>query len=103
MTSGDDELEAIRMRIADVDSRIVQAVAQRMRLSSRIGQIKSMRGMGIESKEVERIVLQRARDKAAELGLEQELVEKIFALLIDYSKRQQRKEVDDASHRHSGA
>ena len=91
MTSDDDDLEAIRTKIADVDSRIVQAVAERMRLSSRIGRIKSMKGMSIESKEVERIVLQRACDRAAELGLEQELVERIFKLLIEYSKRQQRR------------
>jgi len=102
MTENDD-LEPIRTKIASVDARILQAVAQRMRLSSKIGHIKSMKGISIESKEVERIVLQRACDKAAELGLEQELVERIFALLIEYSKRQQRKEVGHASHCHPGA
>lgn len=103
MTSDGDDLEAIRTRIANVDARIVQAVAQRMRLSSKIGHTKSMKGIEIESKEVERIVLQRACDRAAELGLEQELVERIFELLIEYSKRQQRREVGHALHRHPGA
>ncbi len=101
--SSDQELEALRMKIADLDLRIVRAVAQRMRLASKIGRIKSMKGLDIESREVEEIVLKRARDKAAELGLEQELVDRIFALLIDYSKRQQRKEVDNAPHRDLGA
>ena len=103
MTSDEDDLEAIRMKIADVDWRIMQAVADRMRLSSRIGRIKSTKGMSIESKEVERTVLQRARDRAGKLGLEQELVEKLFALLIDYSKRQQRRWLADAPDRHVGA
>ena len=103
MTSDEDDVEAIRMKIADVDWRIMQAVAQRMRLSSRIGRIKLMKGMSIESKEVERMVFQRALDRAAKLGLEEELAEKLFALLIDYSKRQQRRELVGDPDRHLGA
>lgn len=91
MTCEGREIEDLRSMIADVDTRILDAIANRMKLSVEIGRLKSDRGMGIEAKEVEEQVVSRGRTRAGNLGLDPELAEEVLRLLIDYSKREQRR------------
>jgi chorismate mutase len=89
MTGEGREIEDLRSMIAGVDNRILDAIADRMKLSVEIGRLKSIRGMGVEAKEVEEQVVSRGRSRAGELGLDQELAEEVLRLLIEYSKREQ--------------
>jgi chorismate mutase len=91
MTDEGEEIEELRSRIAEVDSKILDAVAERMNLSVEIGRLKSLKGLDVEAKEVEDLVIARGRSNAMELGLDEELVERILKLLIEYSKREQRR------------
>lgn len=90
MTDKAQTIEEIRRKIAEVDSRIVKDVAERMRLSAEIGRAKAERGMEIEVREIEERVLARAKAKAVELGVSGELANKLFRLLVEYSKQEQR-------------
>jgi chorismate mutase len=92
MNPESDDIEALREEIARMDARIVEAVAERMRLSALIGRIKAITGMEIEAKEVERRVLERAVSRGKEMGLEEKLVEELINLLVEHSKRAQRRE-----------
>ena len=91
MTDEGEDIEELRAKIAEVDSRILDAVAERMNLSVEIGRLKSLSGLDVEAKEVEELVVARGRAGARDLGIDEELVEKILRLLIDYSKREQRR------------
>ena len=85
------KIEELRSMIAEVDSRILEAVAERMKLSVEIGRLKSIKGMDVEAKEVEELVLSRGRSRAGELGVDEKLAEEILGLLIEYSKKEQRR------------
>ena len=91
MTGEGEEIEELRSKIAEVDSRILDAVAERMNLSVEIGRLKSLKGLDVEAKEVEELVISRGRSNARELGIDEQLVEEILNLLIEYSKREQRR------------
>ncbi len=91
MTEDSGEIERIRKRIAKVDSRIVEAVAERMRLSSEMGRAKCSRGIDIEIREVEEMVIRRAKEMGRQAGVEEGLVEEIFRTLIEAGKREQRR------------
>lgn len=102
MTTESDSLKDLRQRIADVDSRIVEAVAERMGLSTRIGRVKSAERMEIEIREIEKAVFERVKDKGHEMGVDEELVERLFHLLIEYSKKEQRRELGNDPDRDPG-
>ena len=89
--TGEGKIEELRSMIAEVDSRILEAVAERMKLSVEIGRLKSISGMDVEAKEVEELVLSRGRTRAGELGVDEKLAEEILGLLIEYSKKEQRR------------
>ncbi|MBU7005043.1 MAG: chorismate mutase [Theionarchaea archaeon] len=91
MTGEGKDIEELRSKIAEVDSRILDVVAERMNLSVEIGRLKSLRGLDVEAKEVEELVVARGRACARELDIDEELAEKILRLLIEYSKREQRR------------
>ena len=78
MTNEAGKLDELRSMIAEVDSRILEAVADRMELSVEIGQLKSIRGLDVEAKEVEELVLSRGRSRARELGIDEELAGEIL-------------------------
>jgi chorismate mutase len=101
--TGDREIQRMRRKIADVDREIVEAVARRMGLSARMGELKAMQGIAIEAKDVEAAVLERATELGVELGLEEELVKELFDLLIAHSKREQRRHRGVGEDRNAGA
>ena len=87
-----EDLDALRRMIADVDEKIVSEIARRMKISEAIGRLKARRGLPIEDAAVEREVVRRAVDRAAEEGLDAKIVRSVFNLLIRHSKEIQRRQ-----------
>jgi len=80
------ELEELRKSIDDLDGRILDLVAERVRVVLKVGQYKRRNNMAVYDPERERAVLDRLCSRA-EHPLDAETVRRIFERLIDESRR----------------
>ncbi|HET9985200.1 MAG TPA: chorismate mutase [Longimicrobiales bacterium] len=83
------ELQALRSAIADLDRRLVELLAERVRLARRVGGAKRAAGLPTLDPAREAAVVRRASALAREHGLEPEAVRGIFWHLIGLSRRAQ--------------
>ncbi|MBI4267738.1 MAG: prephenate dehydratase [Chloroflexi bacterium] len=79
-------LEDLRKQIDDVDARIVKLIAERMRISGRIGEEKKKHDRQIRDNERELRVLARIRSLAQEEKLDPEDIEGLYRQLITISR-----------------
>jgi chorismate mutase len=84
-----DRLEMLRSQIDSLDADIIDNLARRMEISRQIGALKRENGISIVQPVRWGRVMQDALQRAAASGLEEELVNKIFALIHEASVRQQ--------------
>ena len=88
------ELTQLRDEIDAIDDKILELVAERMRLAVRIGEIKRKAGIPIYDPERERSIYQRLCPKAPKPATP-DMVRRIFERVIDESRRaEQRAEQD---------
>jgi len=78
----DTELERLRAQLADVDSKLLELVAERTRLASAMGKTKPAFGHAARDFRQEREVIERARALAEKLELAPRLAEDLMLLLI---------------------
>jgi prephenate dehydrogenase/chorismate mutase len=78
----DADLTHLREQIAGLDQALVELLERRFRLAEEVGRIKAERGQAVAVRDVERRVLQRARDAAALCGTSPEIMESIFAAIL---------------------
>lgn len=78
-------LEQLRAELSEVDRQLLDLVARRNRLSLDIGRSKRTLGRGTRDFSREKVVLERARSQATELGLSGDLAEAIMVRLIEES------------------
>jgi len=83
----EDRLERLRRRIRNLDVALLGLVAERIELAREIGQEKRARNVPLRDFEVEKRVLERASESAAELGVEPSLARELMRALIDESCR----------------
>lgn len=88
-TQTPSELSKLRIKIADIDQKIISLVAQRVRLGHEVGKIKRKYKAPIEDLEQEKRVLVNNIDLASKFNLELKLVKKITEELILWSKKKQ--------------
>lgn len=79
-------LEETRRRIEEIDKNIVELISKRLKLVEEIAKIKARGGLGIvdDMREVELKILWRRY--ATSYGVPLSLVERIFSVLLSYSK-----------------
>jgi chorismate mutase len=80
------ELEELRRAIDEVDRKILELVAERVRLVLAIGDIKRSRNLAVYDPERERRVLESLAAAAPEL-LDATTIKRIFERIIDESRR----------------
>lgn len=78
-------LEEVRDEVKKVDIEILRLLAKRMKLASRIVEIKKKEGMAINDDRQNELVLKRAMEKALELGLDTGAVKELFKVIINMS------------------
>jgi len=78
-----DNIQEIRDAIDVIDREILQLFAQRLEYVKEIVKFKSGDEEGIIARERKELVLKQRREWAEELGLDAEMMENIFRLLID--------------------
>ncbi len=84
------ELEELRSRIAQIDFRLIELVAERTKLAEGVIAAKLVEGSSIRDKEQEGEVLSRAVMLAVEKGLDPSLTRELFKVLIGMSVERQK-------------
>jgi len=82
-------LEDLRGKVSEVDARIVEALAERMRLVKRIREVKEREGKPLLDPAREEEVIERVRKRAEMLSLDPEVAETVFRVIILTSIREQ--------------
>lgn len=87
--SDDPVLAALRSEIDDIDDELLQLLARRMNVSSQIGEHKKQHGLTVVQMDRWKQILQEHLKTGAELGLSEELIEKVFEAIHQASIRRQ--------------
>jgi len=86
-------LEDLRKKVDEVDTRIVELISERIRVAQEIGKEKRGQGKQTEDRERENLVLERVRGIARSEDVSQEDLEAIYQQIIMVCKRVQGAEV----------
>src|SRR5436305_6406481 len=84
-----DVLSTLRDEISEVDRGLLELLRRRMDLAAEVGRIKAEAGLPIVVRGVEDKVLTRARQKAEECGVSEEVLEAIFQAIMRGSVERQ--------------
>ena len=77
-TGDDPVLAALRSEIDDIDDELLQLLARRMNVASQIGEYKKQKGLTVVQMDRWKQVLANHLKTGTELGLTQELINKVF-------------------------
>ncbi|WP_448546667.1 bifunctional chorismate mutase/prephenate dehydrogenase [Thalassotalea fusca] len=78
----DRELAILRAEIDDVDSSLVQLLAKRRAITTKVGELKSQYGMPIYAPEREQALIHQRREQALAEGVSPELIEDILRRMM---------------------
>ncbi len=84
-------LDEMRLKIEEIDERIVELIAERTDIAILIAGIKEKEGLPITDKDQEKKVMQRVSKNAELFGVDKEGVGRIFQMLIELNKSKQRR------------
>ena len=84
-----DEIPRIRERIDEIDQRLILLLKDRYENSRLLGRIKRARSIGARDREREKIILRKAQDTTARLGLDPKLILPIFKEIFIFSVQAQ--------------
>ena len=76
------DLPELRQRVGELDKQILKLISDRLETTKAIGEIKQKKGLPIRDFTVEVKVLQRARERARQVGLDERVAEEISELLM---------------------
>lgn len=80
-----DQLEQHRTLISDIDFQIISLLSDRMKLSEQIGRIKKNNNLAIFQPERWKMITEYAHQKAAEMQMSKDFVEKVFKAIHEES------------------
>ncbi|MEE4330723.1 MAG: prephenate dehydrogenase/arogenate dehydrogenase family protein [Wenzhouxiangella sp.] len=92
MASTDPTIKALRDRLDQVDSDLIELAAERQRIVSEIGRVKQGRKRALRDFRRERQVLDGVRSRAEGIGLDPDLAEDLLRRLIEASLTTQEQE-----------
>ncbi len=84
-TGFDEDLERYRTLISDVDYQVIDLLSQRMKLSEKIGLLKSDNNLTVFQPDRWKAVTEYAKRKAEETGMSQDFIESIFKTIHEQS------------------
>ena len=79
------QLDQLRNEIDEIDTQLVELLAKRRRVTTKVGELKSKVGMPIYAPEREAKLLSMRRQQAMEAGVSPELIEDILRRLMSDS------------------
>jgi chorismate mutase/prephenate dehydrogenase len=95
------ELDTLRNALAEVDRRLIEAIAARQTIARAIGQRKEAEASGLRDFAQEKRVLERGRSLARDAGVGGDLAERVLELCIEASLTAQ--EEQRVTHRSGGS
>jgi chorismate mutase len=78
----EEKLREIRRKIDEIDDKLLQLLAERVKLIAEIASIKKKLGKEIRDEEREREILRKTKEKATKLGLDPAFVETFMKVVI---------------------
>ncbi len=81
----DEEMGRHRTLISDLDFHLIDLLAQRMKVSEKIGALKKANSIAIFQPDRWKVITDYAMQKAEETGMSQEFIEKIFKAIHEES------------------
>ena len=87
----DDEMGRHRTLISDLDFQLIEILAQRMKISEKIGTLKKVNNIAIFQPERWKVITEYATQKADETGMSSEFIEKVFKAIHEESIEVQNK------------
>lgn len=88
-----EDLQPRRDRIRSIDRKVIELLAERLRLAREVGEVKRAKGLPIRNYSVEAEAIQLARSAAAELGVDPQAAEEVISVLIAEAVRTQEEDV----------
>ena len=85
-----DKIKELRLKIDEVDERILELFKKRMEVAGEIGVIKKENGISVQDRKRERELMDNLEQKAQKRGLDQSLVKNIWKYLIKLSYEAER-------------
>ena len=82
-------LEALRGQIDAIDTRLVQAIADRLAVAREIGTVKRAAGLPVVNAEREAVVIARFVAKARQRGISEETARAVIQSLITAARAEQ--------------
>ena len=95
---GKEKLDDIRVRLDEVDDKILEAVAERQRLIEQVAKLKAEGSVKLRDLLREEAQLSRLSDLARARGLSAYFVKRLFRELLDYSVRFQTHHLVDSQN-----
>ncbi len=81
----DDEMGKHRALISDIDFQLISLLSSRMKISEKIGTLKKQNNIAIFQPDRWKVITEYANQKAAETGMSQEFIEKVFKAIHEES------------------
>lgn len=85
------KIEELRKDIDKLDNQIIELIRKRFALVSKVADYKKKNDIPVEDSEREKKLLESKKELAAELGIDSNLIEKIFNELLEESRNIQKK------------
>ncbi len=82
MSNFEDNLKVLRDEIDDIDSQLVDLLAKRLAVTTKVGALKSLEGVPIFAPEREATLISKRRKEAEAAGLSGDLIEDILRRLM---------------------
>lgn len=82
MSDFDNKLNLLRDEIDEIDSQLVELLAKRLSVTTKVGELKSANGMPIFAPEREASLISKRREQAQQAGLSGDLIEDILRRLM---------------------
>ena len=94
-----ERLNEIRKKIDEIDSKILELIAQRNSLAKDIAEAKSKLGIPIEDKEREKYKYDKIRKLCKEHNVDENVGKSISKILIEHNKALQRKYLEETQNK----
>ena len=81
-----NELQKLRNKIDQIDQKLLELLADRFKVTEKVGEYKSKHSLSPFSKEREEAVFRNKRKLAKKLKLDEDIAEEIFHIIIERVK-----------------
>ena len=87
-----NEMEQLRLKIAQIDEQLIDLIAQRYHVAQQIGAFKKQNKLPVYDQARESLLHEFHINACSKYDIPQEIINKIFAILMDEARKVQKDE-----------